>query len=73
MAGETVEMLLAIGKAREALRKGNAAKILGVPVRPGQRACGRREKSLISCCGKHAYFSQVHQSKSGAASLALLS
>jgi hypothetical protein len=66
-------MLLAIGKAREALRKGNAAKILGVPVRPGQRTCGRREKSLISCCGKHAYFSQVTNRKPALHRLALLS
>jgi hypothetical protein len=65
-------MLLAIGKAREALRKGNAVKILGVPVRPGQRTRGRREKGLISCCGKHAYFSQVHQSKARAALLGIV-
>jgi hypothetical protein len=38
-------------------------------VRAGQRPCGRREKSLVSCCGKHAHVSQVHQSKASAASL----
>src|SRR5262249_51351119 len=51
---EAIEMLLAIGEAGKTLREGNAAQILGVPARAGQRPRGRSEKSFAFCRSKHA-------------------
>ena len=59
VAGQTVEMLFAVGEAGEALRERNAAQVFGVPARPRQRAGGGGEKRLVLCGGEHPNFLPV--------------
>ena len=53
VAGETIEMLFAVGEAGEALRERNAAQIFGVPARPRQCAGGGGEQRLVLGGGEH--------------------
>ena len=53
MAGEAVEMLLAVGLLREALRQRHAAQVRGVPARPGQGAGRGGEQRLVFGGGEH--------------------
>ena len=61
MAGETIEMLLAIGEAGKSVGERNAAEILRVPAWTGERPGRRGEKSPAFCGCKHASFSRFHQ------------
>jgi hypothetical protein len=53
VAGKAVEVLLAIGELRKAVRQRCAAQIGGVPGRPRQRAGGGGEQGLALGGGEH--------------------
>ena len=55
VAGETVEMLLAVGALRKPVRERHPAQVLGVPTRPGQCPGRRRQQDLVPGGGEHRF------------------